>query len=201
MLGSSRISNCAVTRSVYRSCSTNPTTNSVGCQFKITGTLLDKRPTAGKYAEIKHVFPQEHVNTFASICGDNNPLHSDPDFAKTTIFGGTIVHGIFVSSLFSTIFGRLIHGSIYVSQSLNFKRPVYVGKEVCARIEVVTSERKRKGHLLTCSSTVTDENGNIAVVGEAKVLVPFDAVGDNISWLFLCRFANFPFWLCERMHS
>ena len=120
------------------------------------------------------------VNDFAAICGDNNPLHSDPEFASKTFFGGTIVHGILVSSLFSTLFGRTVHGSVYVSQSLNFKRPVLVGKPVRARMVVVKELSRSKGTFLTCTTTayITSENSDktvsetIAIEGEAVVLIP-----------------------------
>ena len=110
---------------------------------------------------------------FGSLCGDNNPVHVDPKFAANTMFKGTIVHGIFVSSLFSTLFGRTIAGSIYVSQDLKFKRPVHVGKAVTGRIEIIEVQKRPKGLVLTCSTkcklTDTDE---LAVDGTAKVLVP-----------------------------
>jgi acyl dehydratase len=143
--------------------------------FEITGSLLHERnPKVGMYSEVSHVFSQEDVNVFANLCGDNNPLHSNPEFAKTTIFKGTIVHGIFVSSLFSTIFGRSVAGSIYVSQNLSFKRPVHVGVPVKARIEVLSLEDKRKGMLMTCITTCSLEDGTTAVTGEAKVLLPYE---------------------------
>eukprot|EP00600_Ochromonadales_sp_CCMP1393_P003776 CAMPEP_0174994702 /NCGR_PEP_ID=MMETSP0004_2-20121128/23778_1 /TAXON_ID=420556 /ORGANISM="Ochromonas sp., Strain CCMP1393" /LENGTH=160 /DNA_ID=CAMNT_0016248959 /DNA_START=131 /DNA_END=613 /DNA_ORIENTATION=+ len=144
-------------------------------RFHIQGNLLsEKELKEGLYAEVVHTFPQDDVNTFAGLCGDNNPLHCDPSFAKGTMFGGTIVHGIFVSSLFSTLFGRSIAGSIYVSQSLSFKRPVHVGVPVTAKMVIVSIDPKKKGNLLTCSTTCTLADGTDAVVGEAKVLVPFD---------------------------
>ena len=143
-------------------------------KFNVTGTLLTVRdPKVGLFAEVVHTFSQADVNTFAGLCGDNNPLHNDPEFAKHTMFGGTIVHGIFVSSLFSTIFGRSIAGSIYVSQNLSFKRPVHVGVPVTARMEIVSVEDKKKGLLMTCSTNCMLQDGSVAVVGEAKVLVPY----------------------------
>ena len=149
---------------------------------EVGGTLSQTGPVVGSFAVCHHVFTQEATNDFALLCGDNNPLHIDPEFANTTMFGGTIVHGIFVSSLFSTLFGRSLHGAIYVSQTLNFKQPVYVGAHVRAQIEVLTIERKRKGYLLTCSTNAFTKNINnsnkeevLAISGEAKCLLPFSA--------------------------
>ena len=82
------------------------------------------------------------------------------------------MHGILVSSLFSTLFGRAIHGSIYVSQSLHFKRPVFVGASVRAKMEIVSVDHRAKGSLLTCTTTCCLLDGTLAVVGEAKVLLP-----------------------------
>ena len=139
----------------------------------IVGPLTRTNPSVGEYVETTHTFCQDDVKIFGGLCGDNNPIHIDPEYAKNnSIFKGTIVHGIFVSSLFSTLFGRSITGSIYVSQSLNFKRPVYVGTPVRARMEIKLKEDKKKGYLLTCTTQCFLEDDTLAVDGEAKVLVP-----------------------------
>lgn len=36
---------------------------------------------------------QDIIDAWAAVSGDRNPLHVDPEFAKTTRFGGTIAHG------------------------------------------------------------------------------------------------------------
>ena len=140
--------------------------------FNITGPLSNENFNVGSYAEVVHTFEQQSVASFAGICGDNNPLHLDKEFASTTIFKQPIVHGILVSSLFSALFGSKIIGSIYVSQSLQFLKPVFVGKSVTARVQVLTLESKKWGTLVTCSTICTLEDGGNAIIGEAKVLVP-----------------------------
>ena len=142
-------------------------------KFVIRETLTTNGFKVGSSAEMTHIFTQDEVKLFADLGGDNNPLHIDPQFAKSTIFEGPIVHGILVGSLFSTLMGRSINGSIYVSQSLQFKAPVHVGAEVIAKLVVSFVEQKRLGVLLSCTTTCTlVASGKTAIVGEAKVLVP-----------------------------
>lgn len=172
-LSATMIRSPAISRAIRSIGAKNRWLSSETGSFNVTGTLLTESPIrVGLNAEVVHTFSQEHVNQFAGLCGDNNPLHSDPEFAKTTMFGGTIVHGIFVSSLFSTLFGRSISGSVYVSQNLSFKRPVHVGAPVTARMEIVNIEDRRLGRLMTCSTTIHLQDGTLAVAGEAKVLLP-----------------------------
>ena len=143
----------------------------------IGGTLNSEGPVEGAYAFCDHTFTQETVNDFASICGDYNPLHIDPDYASKSMFKGPIVHGILVSSLFSTLFGSSLHGSIYVSQNLRFLKPVHIGVPVHARMKIVKRESKKKGYLLTCSTEVfiiRSEARSLAISGEAVCLLPFD---------------------------
>lgn len=53
--------------------------------------------SVGDKAALSKTFTKDDVETFAKISMDNNPLHTDPDFAKTTIFGKCIVHGVLIN--------------------------------------------------------------------------------------------------------
>ncbi|MCT7486729.1 MaoC family dehydratase [Aliarcobacter cryaerophilus] len=111
------------------------------------------------------------VKAFSGISGDRNPIHLDEQYAEKSRYKKRIAHGLMTASYFSALFGTKIpgEGCVYVSQSLNFKRPVYVGDTVVATVEVISVDlaKKRVFFRTTCkvkNKVVTD--------GEAELFVP-----------------------------
>jgi len=51
----------------------------------------------GAKASITKTFTPKDVQMFADVSEDNNPIHVDEEYAKTTKFGRTIVHGTLAS--------------------------------------------------------------------------------------------------------
>ncbi|OQR92809.1 hypothetical protein ACHHYP_03184 [Achlya hypogyna] len=126
-------------------------------------------PNVGVGAEIHHTFTPADVAAFATLTGDTNPLHLDADFCATTVFKRPVVHGILCSALFPTVFGATIPGCVYVSQNLRFHKPIFVGDPLKIRIEV--TEVKERVRLLTCATECFNADGEVAISGEAKVLI------------------------------
>ena len=73
-------------------------------------------------------FSQADVADFARVTGDNNPLHLDADFAANTPFKRPIIHGMLGASVFTKVLGTEFpgYGSVYLSQTLEFLRPMFV---------------------------------------------------------------------------
>lgn len=102
----------------------------------------------GDTFSIERLISAEDVRAFADVTGDDNPLHVDEAYASGTRFGQTIVHGVFLTGLISKVLGRDFpgHGSIAVSITCKFLRPVPVGSTVT--IEVKVAEKIQKyGHI------------------------------------------------------
>ncbi len=122
---------------------------------------------------LKLFFNQQQINQFAQLTGDHNPLHTDADFAATTIFKRPIMHGMFGAAVFSRIFGADFPGSgtIYLSQSVEFKRPMYVETHYEAVVRLVEHDAERhRGHFLT---EITDvETGKVVMTGAATLQHP-----------------------------
>ncbi|MCZ6705256.1 MAG: MaoC family dehydratase, partial [Bacteroidetes bacterium] len=102
----------------------------------------------GDTFSIERLISAEDVRAFADVTGDDNPLHVDEEYASGTRFGQTIVHGVFLTGLISKVLGRDFPGpgSIAVSITCKFLRPVPVGSTVT--IEVKVAEKIQKyGHI------------------------------------------------------
>ena len=82
---------------------------------------------------------QEMICHYADAAADHNPLHIDPEFAKTTLFGGTIAHGMlsvaFIQELMVRIFGKDWMENGYIE--VNFMAPVRPGEAVTVEAKVM----------------------------------------------------------------
>ncbi|HEY8589343.1 MAG TPA: MaoC family dehydratase [Naasia sp.] len=86
---------------------------------------------------------QSDVTAFADLSGDHNPIHLDEEFAKTTPFGGTIVHGYLTLSLVVPLMAEVFEvtgasvGINYGLDRLRFPAPVPVGSRIRVRGEIL----------------------------------------------------------------
>lgn len=128
--------------------------------------------SVGQQAEMSKTFTDEDVRAFARISGDNNPVHLDDDYASGTRFGRRLVHGMLTAGLISAVLGTKLPGpgSIYLSQTLNFRAPVYIGDTITARV-TVKSVRDDKP-IATLETTCLNQNGTVVIEGEAVLLAP-----------------------------
>lgn len=126
----------------------------------------------GMSHEMKRVFTQDDVLTFADLSHDTNPLHTDVAFAKTTQFGQLIVPGFLTASLFSAIIGTKFpgFGSIYLNQNMSFRRPVFPGQEVIAVVSI--KELFPVKHRVLLETICKDLDNQLLIEGTALVKLP-----------------------------
>ena len=112
------------------------------------------------------------INAFADVSNDTNPVHLDEAFAKTTQFGKRIAHGMIAAGLISAVFGSKFPGpgTIYLSQTLKFKRPVFIDDTLTAWVEITEKNDEKKR--LIARTWVENQNGEPVVDGEGQVLFP-----------------------------
>jgi len=113
----------------------------------------------------------ELVRAFAEVSGDFNPIHLDEEFAKTTRFGRRIAHGMLSGAFISAVLGYefVEKKIIYLSQSLKFTAPVFIGDTVTTTA-TITKIRQDK-NIVTMDTICTKQDGETAVKGEAVVMI------------------------------
>ncbi len=110
---------------------------------------------------------QEKINRYARAGGDGNPLHTDPEFAARTQFGGTIANGLLVlaylSEMMTASFGQawLSGGRLKV----RFKAPARPGDTVSAVGRVARAE----GGRTVCEVECRNQRDELLISGEAEV--------------------------------
>ena len=124
----------------------------------------------GDVFEFKKVVTGKIVDEYAKLTGDFNPLHCDEEYAKNTEFKGTIVHGMLAASFFSTLLGMVCPGkrNLYLTQSLNFKKPIFPNSEIIIR--GIIKDKIESVKIIVVTTQIIYA-GAIAVSGEAKVKV------------------------------
>lgn len=125
----------------------------------------------GDYAEITKLMSNDMVNIFAKISEDFNPVHLDSDYAEKSRYKRKIIHGLMATSLFSGLFGAKLpgEGCVYKSQNIRFKRPVYVGDTVTARVEVTSVNLPKKVITFRTRCLV---KGKVMIDGESEIFIP-----------------------------
>ncbi|MBY0540222.1 MAG: MaoC family dehydratase [Campylobacterales bacterium] len=125
----------------------------------------------GMTASYSQTITDSDIKTFSELSGDRNPVHLDELYAAESRYKKRIAHGLMTASYFSALFGTKIpgEGCVYVSQTLNFKRPVYIGDTVIATVEVIdiNLDKKRVFFKTTCKV-----KNKIVTDGEAEIFIP-----------------------------
>ena len=111
------------------------------------------------------------IKKFAGASGDRNPIHLNEKFAKKTIFKTRIAHGMLIASFISSVIGNKFpgNGTIYVSQTLKFKRPVKINDLVKIKINVQKKILKKKWCEL---QTLCFVKNKVVLEGTAIVIPP-----------------------------
>lgn len=127
--------------------------------------------SVGMSAAYAKTITDADIVLFAGVSGDTNPVHMNEDYARGTMFGGRIAHGMLSASFISTVMGTRLPGPgcIYMTQNLRFKAPVRVGDTVVARVTVAELMPEKRRAVMRTVCTV---GKTVVIEGDALVMVP-----------------------------
>ncbi|MBE8539319.1 MaoC/PaaZ C-terminal domain-containing protein [Geoglobus acetivorans] len=113
------------------------------------------------------------IVNFAAISGDWNPIHTDKEFAKNTVFGERIAHGLLTLAIASGLITRmrLVERTIvayYGIERLRFTKPVFIGDTIKAVVRVVDREEREKYGIVTFEVNVVKQTGDVVLTYISK---------------------------------
>ena len=129
----------------------------------------------GDSATFTRTLTEDELVLFAAVSGDVNPVHLDSEFAAESMFRERIAHGMWSGSLISAALATVMPGpgTIYLEQSLAFKRPVKLDDTLTVTLTVLAKEPKNR---VVFGCDVRNQNDQQVVSGEAKVIAPTEKI-------------------------
>ncbi|GAB5415330.1 MAG: MaoC family dehydratase [Congregibacter sp.] len=127
--------------------------------------------TVGMTSELKRELLDTHIDAFAQVSGDHNPLHLDPDYARAAGFENRIAHGSLLASWISAALAEHMpgRGTVYLRQTLEFRKPAMPGDQLSIHLTVL--EKKRRGRVVFDTRITEDTRGEL-LRGNAEVIAP-----------------------------
>ncbi|KAH0659643.1 hypothetical protein KY289_028391 [Solanum tuberosum] len=126
----------------------------------------------GSVLKQARTFTDDDVLGYSKLTHDANPLHFDAECAKNAGFSDCLVPGMLVASLFPRIIAAHFPGAIYVSQTLHFKLPVYIGDEIIAEVQAVSIRQIKNKYIAKLSTKCIKCDGPLVIDGEATAMLP-----------------------------
>jgi acyl dehydratase len=115
---------------------------------------------------VERVLTQADFDAFASLSGDDNPIHVDPDFSARTRFGRTVSHGMLLSTVLRGLLDELVPGSSQVQQRLMFPAPTFTDEPMRFSAFIKSDDGR---HVVAEISCERIDDGAITCAGEATM--------------------------------
>ena len=128
--------------------------------------------SVGQTYETTLTVDEKRIAAFAEATGDDNPIHFDDEAAAKSIFGRRVAQGMLTAGFISGVFGTQFPGSgtVYMSQTVRFQRPVFIGDDITVRLKVV--ELWPEKNRIRVETTCLNQKGQEVLSGEAMVMPP-----------------------------
>jgi phosphate acetyltransferase len=130
----------------------------------------------GDSARLTRNLTVEDIQLFAAISGDLNPTHIDAEFAHASQFREVVGHSLWGGVLISAILGNELPGpgTVYVSQVINFARPVTAGDTLT--VTVTVREKNEQNHHIIFDCVAVSQDGTKVLDGRSEVAAPTEKI-------------------------
>jgi acyl dehydratase len=110
---------------------------------------------------------------FAGITGDHYALHTDAEFAATTMFGARIAHGLLVLSfgvgLVPLEAGRVL--AFMGMDKVRFTAPTYIGDTIHPELEITGTRAASEGGIVIADQKIKNQRDETVCSSTMKLLM------------------------------
>ena len=120
----------------------------------------------GQRATRTQTVTEREVELYAQITGDRNPLHFDAAFAARTRFGRLVAQGGIAAGMLNALVAMDLPGpgTVFMSQSLKYLAPTYLGDTLTGEIEVIGLKPDKP--VCQLRATIRNQDGTLLLEGE-----------------------------------
>jgi acyl dehydratase len=117
------------------------------------------------------------IMDFAAVSGDDNALHTDEEFARNTVFGQRIAHGLLGLSIGTGLAceAGFIDGTTLAFTGLEwkFKAPVFIGDTITFRATVAKNRPMRGigGGMVVLKVEIVNQDDKVVQTGQWSLLI------------------------------
>ncbi|MFT3820607.1 MAG: MaoC/PaaZ C-terminal domain-containing protein [Rubrivivax sp.] len=114
----------------------------------MAGLFYEDFEIGREYETAGRTITETDLVTFAYLSGDYNPLHTDVEFAKQTVWGQRLVYGVLGFVFASGLRARLgiFEGTViaFLGMTWDFKGPMFIGDTIRSRVSIVEKRETKK---------------------------------------------------------
>jgi acyl dehydratase len=143
---------------------------------------LDDVEVGQEWTSLCRTVTQADLVNFAGVSGDFNPIHMDHEFARGTVFGRPIAHGLLVFSLASGLglYSPPMRTLAFLSiREWHFREPVFIDDTIHVITKVLEKQVKRHGRrgVVTWQRRIVKQDAKVVQEGITVTLVEGRAAG------------------------
>jgi acyl dehydratase len=142
------------------------------------GLYFEEFSVGQKVTTEKRTVTEDDIMTFARLSGDDNRIHTDPEFSKTTIFGRQVAHGLLGLAVASGLAWQtgILDGTVIAFREVKewkFVKPVFIGDSIYVDLETIETKAMPRisGGAVTITLEVKNQNEEVCHRGIWTVLM------------------------------
>lgn len=135
--------------------------------------MQQKKLRIGQEAEITKTFFKDDADKFAALTADYSRLHTDAEFAKRSVYGRPVIHGILAASLISSVMGMKLpgEGTILAEEQVRFLKPVFYGDTVTAKVRLASCREGSRQYIASLDGVCVNQKGEIVAAARCRQLM------------------------------